>query len=150
MTEHYINILKSSLYAIFVYLGITTGIVKILFYLMLLDSFLGVIKALRLGHEFSFKKLGWGMVSKLTILIVPLIVALVGKGLSLNFNFFVVAIINILIVNEGISCITNILTIRTKKLYKNTDFITKLLELIKLEFDKIIRNSLKNIEKNNK
>ena len=33
---------------------------------------------------------------------------------------------NILIVNEGISCITNILSIKSGKKIENTDYVTKL------------------------
>ena len=108
------NLLKSSLYLVFMYLGIKTGGVKALFVLMLIDSFLGIVKALRLGHKFSFKKLAWGMVAKLTILIIPMVIALMAKGLNLDFNYFVVIVMDILIVSEGISCITNILSIKTK------------------------------------
>ncbi|MGD2113424.1 MAG: phage holin family protein [Acidobacteriota bacterium] len=147
--EDILNFVKSLLYALFVYLGIKTGIVKVLFLLMVIDSVLGVIKAFRLGQKFSLKRLGWGMVSKLSILVIPMIVALMAKGLSLNFNYFVVAIIDIIIVNEGISCITNILAIKTKKQIENTDYITKMLEAIRRAFMSIIQRLLCAIEKNN-
>ena len=144
-----LNELKALLYALFIYLGIKTGIVEILFYLMIIDSILGILKALRLGNKFSFVILGYGMISKLTILIVPMIVALVGKGLQMDFTYFVIATINILIVNEGISCITNILTIRTKKQIENTDFMTKFIELIRGYFISIMNGLFNAIDKEN-
>lgn len=145
--ENLLNFLKSLLYAVFVYLGIKTGIVKVLFALMLIDSVLGIIKALRLGNKFSLKKLAWGMVSKLTVLIIPMIVALMAKGLNLEFNYFVIIIMDILIVNEGISCITNILSIKTKKQIENTDYITKMLEAIRHSFMNMIQKLISSIEK---
>ena len=129
--ESILNYFKTSLYILFVYLGIETGIVKVLFWMMVLDSVFGVIKALRLGQKFSFKILGWGMVTKLTMLVVPMVLALMGKGLSFDFNYFVVAVLNILIVNEGISCITNMISIKTGKKVENTDYITRLLEVVR-------------------
>lgn len=149
MIEDLFNFAKGLLYALFVFLGIKTGIVKILFCLMMIDSLLGVAKALRLGYKFSFRRLAWGVIAKLSILIIPMVVALMAKGLKLNFNYFVILIMDVLIVNEGISCITNILSIKTKKQIENTDYITKLLEAIRRAFMNVIQRLLCSIEKNN-
>lgn len=150
--ENVLNFIKSVLYALFVYLGIKTGTVKVLFYLMAIDSLLGIIKALRLGYKFSFKRLGWGMVVKISLLVIPMILALIGKGLNLEFSLFVVAAMNILIVNEGISCITNILSIKTKKQIENNDYVTLLLHSIRKLLEGLIQRFLAIIEegKNNK
>ena len=129
--ENILNIVKSLLYAVFLYLGIKTGTVKVLFYLMMIDSALGIIKAIRLKHRFSFKILGWGMVSKLSLLLIPMILALIAKGLNLDFSLFVIAAMNVLIVSEGISCITNILSIKTRKQIDNNDYVTLLLHSIR-------------------
>lgn len=129
--ENILNFLKGVLYAVFVYLGIKTGSVKVLFYLMMLDSVLGIVKALRLGYKFSFKRLGWGMVSKLSLLFIPMIIALIAKGLNLEFTLFVVTAMNIIIVNEGISCVTNVLSIKTGKRIENNDYVTMMLNSIR-------------------
>lgn len=144
--EHGLNFVKSLIYAVFVYLGIKTGTVKILFYLMMIDSVLGILKALRLNYKFSFKRLGWGMVSKLSLLFIPMILALIAKGLNLEFSLFVVAAMNILIVNEGISCITNILSIKTKKQIENNDYVTMLLQSIRRLLTGLIQRFLCVIE----
>ena len=150
--ENVLNFIKSVLYALFVYLGIKTGTVKVLFYLMAIDSLLGIIKALRLGYKFSFKRLGWGMVVKISLLVIPMILALIGRGLGIDFSLFVVAAMNILIVNEGISCITNILSIKTKKQIENNDYVTLLLHSIRKLLEGLIQRFLAIIEegKNNK
>lgn len=148
--ENVLNLIKSLLYALFVYIGIDKDVAMILFVLMMIDSGLGIVKALRLGYKFSFRRLAWGIVIKLTLLVVPMIVALVGKGLGMDFKLFVVAIINILIVNEGISCVTNILSAKTKKVIENTDFVTKLLELIRKAFTALIQRLLGALDKESK
>ena len=140
--DNIINIIKGAAYALFVWLGIKTGTVKVLFYLMVLDSFLGAMKALRLGYKFSFKKLGWGAVSKLSLLLIPMILALIAKGLDMDFGLFVVAAINILIVAEGISCFTNILSIKTKKQIENGDYITQMLHALRKILTGYLQRSL--------
>lgn len=144
--ENMLTYLKSFLYIIFIYLGIKTGAVKILLVLMLLDSLLGIIKALRLGKSFSFKVLLWGMITKLSIFIVPFIVALMAKALDYDFSYFIIVILNIIIVSEGISCITNIIGIKTKKEVDNTDYITTLLHAIKRTLSEIMKRLLSAIE----
>jgi hypothetical protein len=76
------------------------------------------------------------------ILSVPMILALMAKGLSFDFTYFVKAVINILIVNEGISCVTNIISIKSKKRIENTDYVTMLLQAIHRGLTKIIQKLL--------
>ncbi len=139
---NFFNLAKSLLYALFIFLGIKTGTVMVLFALMTVDSLLGIIKALRLGKKFSFKILAWGAVSKLTILIIPMILALMGRGLSFDFTYFVVVVLNIIIVSEGLSCITNIISIKTKKQVENSDYITVLLNTIRKALTKMVNKFL--------
>jgi len=123
--------LKDFCYLIFIFLGMKTDVVKILFLLMTIDSILGIIKALRLGRKFSFKVLLWGAITKISILLIPFLIALMAKALTFDFYYFVVAVMNVIIVSEGISCITNIISIKSKKEVKNEDYITMLLQAIK-------------------
>ena len=149
--ESLFNYAKTLLYALFIYLGIKTGVVKILFILMLFDSVLGILKSWRLGVKFSFKVLAWGIVTKLSILIIPMIVALMGKALEFDFSNFIIIIVDIIIVHEGISCITNIYSIRIKRQIENTDYISMMLGVIKNIFSGLIKRLLSVLEsaKNN-
>ena len=75
-----------------------------------------------------------------------MILAVIAKALSFDFRYFVIAAMNIIIVSEGISCITNILSIKTKKQIENTDYITMLLNAIKTALSGIIIRLLKAME----
>mgnify|MGYP003607286804 FL=1 len=108
-----------------------TGIVKVLFYLMVMDTFLGVIKTIVLNDQFSFKKLVLGFVSKLAVLLVPTALALMSKGLNYNFKWFVTIVMDLLIVSDGISIISNSIAINTKKEVENFDAMTLMLKLIR-------------------
>lgn len=144
--ENIIKPLKDFAYVIFIFLGMKTDVVKILFILMTIDSILGIVKALVLGQRFSFKKLLIGMTTKLTLLIVPFILALMAKALSFDFYYFVVAVMNIIVVSEGISCVTNIISIKTKETVENADYMTRLLQAIKNGLHNQITKLLKIIE----
>lgn len=129
--SEYLNEIKLLLYGIFMYLEMDTGIVKVLFYLMVMDTFLGVIKTIVLNDQFSFKKLVLGFVSKLAVLLVPTALALMSKGLNYNFKWFVTIVMDLLIVSDGISIISNSIAIKTKKEVENFDAMTLILKLIR-------------------
>ncbi|CAH0336137.1 hypothetical protein FVB9288_01811 [Flavobacterium sp. CECT 9288] len=129
--SEYLNEIKLLLYGIFMYLDMDTGIVKVLFYLMVMDTFLGVIKTIVLNDQFSFKKLVLGFVSKLAVLLIPTALALMSKGLNYNFKWFVTIVMDLLIVSDGISIISNIIAIKTKKEVENFDAMTLTLKAIR-------------------
>lgn len=129
--SEYLNELKLLLYLIFIYLDMDTGIVRVLFYLMVMDTFLGIVKTIVLNNVFSFKKLALGFVSKLAVLLIPTALALMSKGLNYNFKWFVTIVVDLLIVSDGISIISNIIAIKTKKEVENFDAMTLILKSIR-------------------
>jgi len=137
---------KIFVYGGFAFLNMNSDVVNILFWLMLFDTALGVVKSITLGKKFSFKKLVWGMVTKVSVLLMPMILALIAKGLSFDFNWFVISVVNVLVVSEGFSAITNILSIRQKKDIKSVDFVTVLIQKVRDGLQKIIERLLGNIE----
>lgn len=146
ITKEYIAQIKVLIYTMFMWLEIDINVVKVLFYLMVIDTVLGIIKTFRLNQKFSFKRLSIGFVSKLSVLLIPMTVALIGKGLSYDFRWFVTAIMNILIVSDGISIFSNAIAIRNKKEVENIDIITALLNTIRLNLLKLASNIFKDIE----
>jgi len=137
-TADMISTIKTFLFGVFLFLEIDTNIVTILAILMAIDTFLGVIKAIRLKFQLTFKRLIWGMITKVSVLIVPMILALVAKGLNFDFTWFVSAVLNILILSEAFSTLSNIISIKEGRLIENTDFITKLLHTVRQTLANII------------
>ncbi|HEY1194292.1 phage holin family protein [Flavobacterium sp.] len=144
--SEYANELKLLLYAIFIYLEMDTGIVKVLFYLMIMDTFLGVTKTIVLNNHFTFKKLAVGFVSKLAVLLIPTALALMSKGLNYNFNWFVTVVMDLLIVSDGISIISNIIAIKTKKEVENFDAMTLILKSVRNGLIQIFKKLLITID----
>ena len=142
----YSNELKLLLYGIFIYLEMDAEIVKVLFYLMVLDTFLGIVKTIVLHNSFSFKKLALGFVSKLAVLLIPTALALMSKGLNYNFKWFVTIVMDLLIVSDGISIISNIIAIKTKKEVENFDAMTLILKSIRNRLIQLFKRILITID----
>lgn len=144
------NEVKILIYSFFVYIDIDIELLKVLFCLMLIDTFLGVIKVIVLEKTFYFKKLILGFVSKLAVLVIPMSLNLMGKGLNYDFNWFITLVIDLLIVSDGISIFSNVIAIKTKQEVKNFDALTKLLKTVRCSLINLFKRFLDTIdEKNN-
>lgn len=144
MERELIGELKYLLYAGFVYLNIDMNVFFILIIFMGIDTVTGVIKTFRLNYRsFTFGILLWGIVSKLGILIIPLLVALLSKGIGQDMIFGVTLIVKILIVSEFISSLGNCYTIKTKKIVKDIDIFTMLFNFIRSQAFGILKKYTK-------
>lgn len=131
------NELKMLLYGLFTYLNINTETITILAILMGIDTLFGSIKIFRIDYkQFQFRKLLLGFVSKVAFLLIPLIVALAGKGLGYNLTLIVQLSIKLLICSEVISILGNAVAIKTQKEVEDYDLITRVLKNIRQIFIK--------------
>jgi hypothetical protein len=137
---------KGFVYGAFVFLEIDQNVVQLLAILMAVDTILGIAKTIVLGEKFSFKKLIWGMITKVSVLIVPMVLALTAKALSFDFTWFVNVVLDILVVSEAFSAITNVISIKEKRELENTDFITQLLKRIRSGLKGLIDNFTNQID----
>lgn len=129
---HSTNEIKTLLYGIFIYLNISIEPVVVLTYLMLIDTILGSIKVLRINYtKFSFRELLIGFVSKFAFLLLPIGIALAGKGLHYDWRIVVEISIKILIVSEAISILSNMIAIKTKEEVADFDIITRFLKKLR-------------------
>lgn len=125
------ELIRYCIYGVFIYLNIDLDIVTILSYLMMGDMAAGVIKSIRLGNKVSLSVFLWGLAIKMLLVGIPMVVALMGKGLQMDFVWAVSMAVKVLIVNEGFSIFANILSIKQKKDVENFDFVTWFIELLK-------------------
>lgn len=139
IARDYWHEIKIGIYFIFGFLQMDINIVKILSILMIIDTVLGVWKSVRVNHlKFTFKKLLWGIVSKATILLIPMILALTALAIGFDFRWLVELVLKILVVSEALSSITNIISIKENKNLENTDFVSVLLHGIRDFFKKYL------------
>jgi phage-related holin len=115
--------LKAIIFSTFALLNIPPEQVGYLLIIIFADSFLGVIKAVRLNFEISFKRYIWGVSSKLTVLMIPFLLAYFALAFDHNLTFLLDAFIYLLAANETLGIITKIGSIRSGNDIKDTDFI---------------------------
>lgn len=140
--------IKTALYLFFMFLNLDMDIVKILSILMITDTVLGALKSMFLKDlKFTFRKLLWGIISKATILTIPMVLALVALGLGFDFKWLVSLVLKILVISEAISSITNILSIRKKQNIENTDYISSMLRGLREFLKKTVEKAVYNINK---
>jgi phage-related holin len=148
LANAHVNEIKTAIYSAFIFLNIDTDVVQVLCWLMFIDTFSGVVKSFVLGKTFDFKVLFFGICSKLLILLIPMVIALVGKGISKTYDFTSIldAVLKILVVSEGLSIITNFYVVKTGKDVKNFDVVTLLLSSIRKWMQNIIKSTIDKIE----
>ena len=127
LNEMKTQIMKLIGYGVFAYLDIPYEIFNILVTFILLDTCFGVLKAYRLQRKLSMKILLWGFCLKISILLLPLIVALLAKGMQQDFTLLIDITIKILILSEAYSCLGNIYAIKNQKELQSIDVLSMLL-----------------------
>jgi hypothetical protein len=128
------------------YLGISLDTVALLFGLVFTDTLFGILKSLRMKIKLDYDTFVWGILSKFSILFIPFFLAIVGKTLGKDFVALVDFFIYVLIANDVFSVITNILSIKTKKLYKKHDFIEVAINQLRGVFIKLVQNQIEKIK----
>lgn len=106
------------------FLSLDTKKLFILAALMTLDIITGMAKAYKLDRDITARRLAEGFVSKLSILIIPLAIALMAKGVEFDMTFFIGFAISVLMVSETYSVIGNIYTSRTGNAVKEIDAVS--------------------------
>lgn len=139
--------IKLFVYAFFTYLNIDSEPFFILMILMVLDTLLGAIKAVRLGQTFSFRLLLIGYSMKLLFLIIPLTVALMGNSLGYDFGVVVSITLSILSISEFYSIFGSIYSIKNRREVDKLDVVSELLtvfrEMLKKYFNILIDKLVK-------
>lgn len=147
-TEEIINKIKILFYGLFLYLQIDQEAVAILITLMCIDTLMGAIKAVRLGKNFSFKELLLGFILKLSFLIIPLTVALLGIQVGYDLSITINIVMIILSVSEAFSIFGNLYSAKNKVEVKKVDFISMLLISLRNSLRQMITSLLSKLSNN--
>lgn len=140
-TEENYSLAKITMVAGMSFLGVSAGLILLLWFFMISDTLLGVWKAVVLDgwDGITAQKFWFGMGTKVAILFVPLSLALTGALAGYDLNIFVLTAMYMLIANDAMSCYTNLLSIRQKKNHENKDLVELLINTLRM----IIYNSAK-------
>ena len=135
--------IKAIIFTTLHFLSISPEVAGYLLTVIFIDSFMGVLKSLKMGIKFDFNRLVLGMISKFTLLLIPFLIAYFGLAFGHNLVYIVDAFIYIIAANETVAIISKIGTLRTGKEYKNEDFIAIAIDILRMFIIKKI-DALKN------
>lgn len=96
-----------------VYAGIDREIFSILAALLLIDFVTGTWKAHTLGRRVRSNRMKYGVISKLSLLIIPIAIGLGVRAIGQDAEMMILVAMNILILSEVYSIIGNIYVVRT-------------------------------------
>jgi len=123
---------------ILAYLGLGKEHYYIFGLLVTVDVITGILASYVLNKDITSKKMSVGIVAKMLILLVPLILATMGKAVSVDVSLPVDVFINMLIIGEGYSAIANIYTIIYKKELPEFEVLKLLLDKLKEFVEKMM------------
>jgi len=131
------------------FLGISYGLILLLWFFMVFDTLLGLIASIVINGWLSITKTRFwaGILTKISILFIPLSLAITGALAGFNLNIFVFSSIYVLIANDAISCFTNLLSIKTKKRYINRDLVEILINALRSSIYKFAEGIITKIKK---
>ena len=83
--------------------------------LLMIDYVTGLVKAQALNISITSNKMKYGIISKLSLLFIPIVLAIAAKAVGVDSHYILMSGINILIISEVYSIIGNIYSTRTKE-----------------------------------
>ena len=123
--------IKVSIYFLFAYLGIELETISILMVFMVIDTILGGVKAMRLKRKFRLRKMLMGFTVKSSFLLIPIMIALLGRSLNYDLTAIVGVSISILTVAEAYSILGNIYAIKNRVKIEKIDGVSMMLRAIR-------------------
>lgn len=116
---------------VFHYLGMDSEIFFLFAMLLTIDYITGIAKAKTLQHSIASDKMKYGIISKLLLLLIPLVLAISAKAVGADFKSILQVGMNILILSELYSIIGNIYAVRTKDELPEYDAVASIGKKIK-------------------
>jgi len=108
------NVTTVGFSALLTYLGIGSEAFTLFALLLGIDYVTGVLKARAIGQSITSNRMKYGIISKLSLIIVPIVLAIGAKAIGADASSVLSIGINILVLSEVYSIIGNIYSIRTR------------------------------------
>lgn len=124
-----------------IFIGLTLDSFLILAVFMIIDTILGVLRVgiVHGGRAIKSYRLVSGLVSKLTLVLIPLLIVYTGQGIGIDLQYLATSALSILILSHAYSIFGNIHSIRLRKDVYEFDAVSWLLTRIQLVIEKLIK-----------
>lgn len=109
------NVVIGFLAWVMVVTGLPAAPGAILAFIMFLDFISALAKCYVLERPITSRKLKSGILSKMLMLLIPLVMALTASAIGMDLVWFVTWVLNLLILGEAYSFISNVHAVRYKK-----------------------------------
>ena len=109
------NVLIISIGTFMAYIGIDKEAFTLFGVLLFIDYFTGLLKANSINQTISSNKMKYGIVSKLSLLVIPIMIGVASRAIDTDLSMIEYSSINIMVLSEMYSIIGNIYSIRTKE-----------------------------------
>lgn len=126
-----LNFLYLPFVTMLVYLGLNKEAVVGLAVLLVIDMITGVAKEFKLGRMPRSRRFTNGIVSKVVLILIPFVLAITAKAVSIDIVVMIWVVINALILSETYSSIANIYTISTGREVEEFDAMSLILRFIR-------------------
>ena len=135
------SLIKNSSYLGAIFLGVSLDNFSILAVFMLVDTVLGITRVgiVHGGRAIKSYRLVSGLVSKMSILLIPLVIAHTGKGIGLDLTGVATSALSVLILSHAYSILGNIHSIYLKRDVYEFDAISWVLTRIQLVIERILK-----------
>lgn len=134
-------IIKNASYLGALFLALPAQGYSVLAAFMVLDTVLGVVRVAVVhgAKEIKSYRLVSGLMAKLSIILVPLVIAHTGKGIGLDLHMIALWALNLLILSHAYSILGNIHSIYLRKDVYEFDAISWVLTKIQMFIEKLIK-----------
>lgn len=113
----------------------------ILAILLMLDYLTGILKVFVLkGHIRSYRAIA-GLLTKGSILVLVLVLALMAKGLELDFKLYLSLFLSALIISETYSIFGNVYSAINKEEIAEFDAVSMVIKRVRLVLERVLINS---------
>lgn len=110
-----LNIIAVSVSYVFAYAGLSSEQMVAFTVLIAIDYITGVVKAYHIGESITSNRMKYGAISKLSLLVVPIVLGIGSKATGIDFGMAIGMFVNILIISEMYSSISNVYAITKGK-----------------------------------
>lgn len=136
-----VNLMYIPFISLLQYLKLDGEVIAIFSVLLILDIITGWFKVISLGMKPRSWRLANGIISKVVMIIIPLVMALGAKAIHVDITGLFYIVIDALVLSEVYSVLGNIYTINTKKNVEEFDVLSKILKLIRNTLNKMLKDS---------
>ena len=136
-----LNFLYIPFVALMHYLNLDAEVMTIFASLLVIDIITGWFKTIAIGEKPKSWRLANGIISKLVLILVPLVMAAVAKGVhDIDVKVLFYVVVDALILSEAYSIIGNIYTINTGSKVEEFDVLSKILKLIRNGLNRLLQD----------